>query len=165
MAQQLKGKVIDFVSTPLQSFLQGSRQNKVRSQTVFLSLKRTIESHLRTRLCHHRIVVGRRHSIEHLFYSGALTSASLLNLQLATSLTPPLGLSVFELFPVHVEKQYAPVRKYRSLYRAKKTQNHVRHRLAYETSMNPLGPHTHTKQNAMLDFESHCPMSINTERR
>ncbi|EGQ9100254.1 hypothetical protein GFG63_01450 [Vibrio parahaemolyticus] len=165
MAQQLKGKVIDFVSTPLQSFLQGSRQNKVRSQTVFLSLKRTIESHLRTRLCHHQIVVGRRHSIEHLFYSGALTSSSLLNLQLATSLTPPLGLSVFELFPVHAEKQYATVRKYRSLYRAKKTQNHVRHRLAYETSMNPLGLHTHTKQNAMLDFEIHCPMSINTERR
>ncbi|TOO24751.1 hypothetical protein CGH39_26480, partial [Vibrio parahaemolyticus] len=94
-----------------------------------------------------------------------LTSSSLLNLQLATSLTPPLGLSVFELFPVRTEKQYAPVRKYRSLYRAKKTQNHVRHRLSYETSMNPLGLHTHTKQNAMLDFESHCPMNINTERR
>ncbi|TOI83202.1 hypothetical protein CGI54_13565, partial [Vibrio parahaemolyticus] len=85
MAQRLKGKVIDFVSKPLQSFLQGSHQNKARSQTVFLSLKRTIESHLSTRLCHHRIVVGRRHSIEHLFDSGALTSASLLNLQLATS--------------------------------------------------------------------------------
>lgn len=47
-----------------------------------------------------------------------------------------LGLSTLVPFPARAETQYVHSREGRSRHRARRTRNHVRHRLAYETAMN-----------------------------